>query len=85
MALYGQHDYENEVGPGNGDDLEQTLQMYGVYMPISIAKGFSMIPEVMIYDWDDGAKGGNVDGNGNPLTTDMGKVTIVGVRVQLAF
>jgi hypothetical protein len=85
MALYGQHEYKNDVGPGVADDLEQTLQMYGVYMPISIAKGFSMIPEVMIYDWDDGAKGGNVDANGNPLTTDMGKITIVGVRVQLAF
>jgi hypothetical protein len=85
MALYGQHEYENEVGPGGADNLEQDLQMYGVYMPISLAKGFSMIPEIMIYDWDDSALGGNVDANGNILSTDMGKITIVGVRVQLAF
>jgi hypothetical protein len=85
MGVYGMHEYENEVGPGAADDLEQDLSFYGLYMPISIAKGFSIIPEVMVYDLDDSADNAAVDVNGNQVTTDAGKDTVVGVRVQLAF
>jgi hypothetical protein len=53
--------------------------MYGLSCPISIAKGFTIRPELMGYDRDSGATVGNT------TERNFGKEYIVGVQFQLTF
>jgi hypothetical protein len=52
--------------------------MYGISVPIDLAKGFRLRPEFMWYD--DGSY--NVDGRGSQ---DLGHYTILGVQFQITF
>jgi hypothetical protein len=52
---------------------------YGVSVPISVAKGFTIRPEFMYYDYDGDAKVFGVTG------TDLGKQWTLGIQWQLAF
>lgn len=82
MIVYGQLNMENDQDPALiNDDVKQDLAFYGIYAPISIAKGFTMTPEVMWYDQDGDAK----NGVNNPNTIDRGTELVVGVRVDLKF
>ena len=53
--------------------------MYGVSVPISIAKGFSIRPEFMYYDFDSSAQVGGVSG------VDLGNEWLLGLQFLLAF
>jgi hypothetical protein len=64
--------------PG-GTNLDRSLWMYGISVPISVAKGFTIRPEMMYYDWDTNA---NI---GNTTTRDFGKEYVIGVQFQLVF
>ena len=79
---FGVDDTEN---PGDPSDpyctREVTRKGYGVALPISVAKGFTVKPEITHYDFDSGA----LDGSNNPLTVDYGSDTIVGVQFMLVF
>ncbi|MBW1799465.1 MAG: porin [Deltaproteobacteria bacterium] len=82
MLVYGLQDMENDVNPTTAaDDHDWKAQMYGVYMPISVAKGFEIRPEVLIADFDNSA----LDGGGIGITSDYGDMLQVGVMFKLAF
>ena len=67
------------AGLAMGTNLDQTTWMYGISVPISVAKGFTIRPEMMGYDLDTGATVGNV------TERDMGKEYIIGVQFMLVF
>jgi hypothetical protein len=82
MIVYGQLNMENDQSPNTtADDVEQDLAFYGIYAPISIAKGFTIMPELMWYDQDGDAK----NGANNPNTIDRGDEFVLGVRFDLKF
>ena len=64
-----------------GDDLpyDYTSQMYGVSIPIDLAKGFRLRPEFMWYDKGDE----NTDSSGNKVNN--GTEQIYGVQFQITF
>ena len=62
-----------------GTNIDQTTWMYGLSVPISVAKGFTIRPEIMGYDLDTGATVGNT------TERDFGKEYIVGVQFMLVF
>jgi len=69
---------EDDITPA-GTNIDQTTWMYGVSIPISVAKGFTIRPEIMGYDLDTSA---NV---GNTTERDFGKEYLVGVQFMLVF
>ena len=73
--IYG---YANGQGSGT-DKTNATSQMIGVSMPISLAKGFSLRPEVMFY----------FDGTNNKTSTgagiNNGSYGIYGLQLQITF
>ena len=62
-----------------GSNADITRWMYGISVPIAIAKGFTIRPELMGYDLDTGAT------IGNTTEVDFGKEYLVGVQFQLVF
>jgi hypothetical protein len=57
-VMYGALDMENDGDPsvaGDAGEFERKTQFYGVNLPISVAKGWTIKPEIMYYDWDDDA------------------------------
>jgi hypothetical protein len=80
-VMYGALDMENDGDPsvaGDAGEFERKTQFYGVNLPISVAKGWTIKPEIMYYDWDDDATVG-----GNKF--DYGDQTMVGVGFILKF
>ncbi|MBW2008268.1 MAG: hypothetical protein JRJ16_09540 [Deltaproteobacteria bacterium] len=77
-VLWGQSNAENERASGKGDDYEATSTMYGVSAIIPLSKTFLLRPEIMFYDWDDGAKVAGTE-------IDYGKQAIYGVCFMIAF
>ena len=69
---------EDDITAG-GTNIDQTTWMYGVSIPIAVAKGFTIRPEIMGYDLDTGATVGNT------TERDFGKEYIVGVQFMLIF
>jgi len=59
-------------------DQEAKSQMYGFSVPIDLAKGFRLRPEVMWYDEGDLKTDGSA-------STDLGKYAIYGVQFQITF
>jgi hypothetical protein len=81
--IYGQQTYENSIGGGfvaGGvkTNLEQTVKMYGISVPIPVAKVFIIRPELMFYDLDEWEIENAVD-------RDRGKYMILGVQFQIVF
>jgi hypothetical protein len=66
-------------GIATGTNLDTNRWMYGISVPIAIAKGFTVRPEIMGYDWDTSATVGNAS------EVDFGKEYIVGVQFELIF
>ncbi|MGM0428306.1 MAG: hypothetical protein ACQEQ7_13830 [Thermodesulfobacteriota bacterium] len=71
--IYGLMNTENKFG---GQDQEAQSQMFGVSIPIDLAKGFRVRPEVMWYD------DGDLE---NGTSEDLGKYAIYGVQFQITF
>jgi hypothetical protein len=78
--IYGWERIKGDNGPGTVDDFKYTLKMYGISVPIEMAKGFTLRPEFMVYDMGDDNKQ-----NGDAVTYDYGKQFIVGVQFQFEF
>jgi len=74
--MYGQMKSENETAAGL--DQEAKTQMYGISVPIDLAKGFRVRPELMWYD------DGDTSTAGFP-SVDNGKYLIAGVQFQITF
>jgi hypothetical protein len=80
-GMYGQEKTENDGNPSVvADALERdvTRKFYGVTMPIAVAKGFTIRPEIIFYDNDSSA---NIGGTG----VDFGDELIAGVEFMLTF
>jgi hypothetical protein len=75
--IYGSHETECDWAPGDADDVTQETTMYGISIPIAVAKTFLITPEYMVYDMGDLEVGST--------STDMGEYTIAGVQFQIVF
>lgn len=75
--LYGAQHFENDDVNVSGNDFEQKTQMYGVSVPIAVAKTFIIRPEFMMYDLGDKEWPG--------ADVDRGKYGIYGVQFQIVF
>jgi len=75
--IYGQQKSKN-VLMGTNTSCDAKTQMYGISVPIGLAKGFSIRPEFMWYDdgtfHQDGVSG-----------QDLGHYAIYGVQFQITF
>ena len=75
-VIYGQQKSKVKEDVGLAD-IEARTQMYGVSVPIDLAKGFRIRPELMWYDDGDATVGGRYE--------DYGKYMIAGVQFQITF
>ena len=75
--IYGQQKSENENAAGS--EMECKTQMWGVSVPIDLARGFRVRPEVMWYD------DGDTSTEGSSPSVDNGKYAIYGVQFQITF
>jgi hypothetical protein len=79
-GIIGSYKMKREDDPtAVSTNAEWTRWMYGISVPIAVAKGFTIRPELMGYDLDTGA---NV---GNTMTVDYGKEYVLGVQFVLVF
>jgi hypothetical protein len=77
--MYGQIDYENDEGPTSLPTLyDYTQKFYGISWAIGVAKGFTIRPELMFYDFD---KDAQVAGS----TINFGKEWLLGLQFMLVF
>ena len=73
--VIGQQTYSRTV---NNLKDEMNTMMYGITCPITLAKGFTLRPEIMIYD----------NGSSNKISGveyDFGKEVLVGIQFQYTF
>jgi hypothetical protein len=82
-VMYGQIDYENDGDPSiaqSSDPLEYeyTQTFYGISWAIGVAKGFTIRPELMFYDYDDDAKM-------DATTINRGDEWLLGLQFMLVF
>jgi len=81
-GIVGNNNTDNDGNPAVANDpLEFDISqwMYGVSVPISVAKGFTIRPEFMYYDYDGSAEQGGVNG------VDRGDQWLLGIQWQLVF
>jgi hypothetical protein len=81
-GIVGNNSTDNDGNAAVANDaLEFDISqwMYGVSVPISVAKGFTIRPEFMYYDFDGSAQVGGVNG------VDRGDQWYFGVQWMLAF
>jgi hypothetical protein len=74
-GTFGQARFEND-----GVDTDVRTTMYGINVPITMAKGFIVRPEIFRYDYGDGSRG-RVAG----VETDFGTEIVGGVQFQVVF
>ena len=78
-VMYGQIEYENDEGPAALPTLfKYTQKFYGISWAIGVAKGFTIRPELMFYDFD---KDAQIAGS----TVNMGKEWLLGLQFMLVF
>ena len=78
-VMYGQIDYENDEGPASLPTLyKYTQKFYGISWAIGVAKGFTIRPELMFYDFDDSAQIAGAD-------VKLGKEWLLGLQFMLVF
>jgi hypothetical protein len=87
FVYFGYEKSENDGSPLiTTDDLSVSQMAYGVSIPISITKGFSIRPEFTYYDFDDSAKLDDSDpGPATNLSYDRGNAYSLGVQFMLVF
>jgi hypothetical protein len=75
--IYGQMNGDRDAQPGL-TSMDWKTYMAGVSVPIALAKGFSIRPELMVYsNGDDNEVGGT--------RYDLGKETLFGAQFQITF
>jgi hypothetical protein len=80
--IIGSATVENDGSPTlTTDDMDKESWMYGISVPIAVAKGFIIRPELMVYDFGDSEK--DDDGTNNQI--DYGTETHVGVQFMIVF
>lgn len=77
-AGYGEMDFEmDDVGIDDNDENDNECSMWYVNLPIKVAKGFTITPEIGVYDYEDEI----VDN----VHRDNGDRTYYGLRWQINF
>lgn len=79
--IYGMQQVNNDDRNLPGNRWDNTRTMYGISIPIAVAKTFIIRPEFFIYDYGEF----EVNGQVNPNNGDLGKQTIIGVQFQIVF
>ena len=87
--MYGQISYENEADPAipKGTDvreLDYSNSFYGISWLIGVAKGFTINPELMFYNFGDSEYMGAL-GHNSCDRLDMGTEMLIGVQFMLVF
>ena len=78
-VMYGSIEYENDEGPAALPTLyKYTQTFYGISWAIGVAKGFTVRPELMFYDYDDAKQVGT-------RTSNAGKEWLLGLQFMLVF
>jgi hypothetical protein len=78
-GMYGQIKYENDEGPVSVPTLyKYTQSFYGISWAIGVAKGFTIRPELMFYDYDNSAQFAG-------STINRGKEWLLGLQFMLVF
>ncbi|MBW2034655.1 MAG: hypothetical protein JRI94_13920 [Deltaproteobacteria bacterium] len=79
--IYGMQQVKNDDRFAQANRWDNTRTMYGVSVPIAVAKTFIIRPEVFFYDFGEFEVNGVVD----PNNGDLGSQTIIGVQFQIVF
>ena len=79
--MYGMQQLSNDDRLAQANRWDNTRVAYGVSIPIKVAKGFTIRPEIFYYDYGENEVNGIVD----PANGDMGSQTLVGVQFLVAF
>jgi len=79
--IYGMQEVKNDDRLAQANRWDNTRIMYGVSVPIAVAKTFIIRPELFFYDYGEFEQNGIVD----PANGDLGSQTIVGVQFQIVF
>ncbi|MBW2106920.1 MAG: hypothetical protein JRI26_13100 [Deltaproteobacteria bacterium] len=79
--IYGMQQMKNDDRRLQGARWDNTRTMYGISIPIAVAKTFIIRPEVFFYDYGEF----EVNGFVNPTRGDLGSQTLVGVQFQIVF
>ena len=84
-VMYGTISYENDEGPASQPTLYKYDQtFYGISWAIGVAKGFTIRPELMFYDYDKDAQFADPS-TGSLQTENRGKEWLLGIQFMLVF
>lgn len=78
-GLVGSNHVKRNDDASFATNIDLTSWMYGICVPIMVAKGFKIAPQIMFYDNDTNAKVGNGE------TVNFGREYLAGVQFQLVF
>ena len=79
--IYGMQQVTNDDRAAQAARWDNTRVMYGISVPIIVAKYFSIRPEVFFYDYGEFEQNGIV----NVANGDLGSQTVIGVQFQIVF
>jgi len=79
--IYGLQQLKNDDRAAAANRWDNTRFAYGVSIPIKVAKGFTIRPELFYYDYGENEVGGVV----NPENGDLGSQTVLGVQFRVQF
>ena len=79
--IYGMQQLTNDDRVAQANRWDNTRVAYGVSIPIKVAKGFTIRPEVFFYDYGEH----EINAIVNPANGDQGSQTIIGVQFLVAF
>jgi len=79
--IYGLQQVKNDDRAAPEDRWDNTRVMYGISVPIAVAKTFIIRPEVFYFDYGEFERNGIVD----PQNGDLGSQTIIGMQFQIVF
>jgi len=84
--VYGMQNAERDAVTGVSGDVDATSTMYGISVPMDLAKGFRLRPEFFIFDnGDDNEIGKTAGGASTNAEYDHGKEMYLGVQFQITF
>jgi hypothetical protein len=79
--IYGLQRLTNDDRVAQANRWTNMRYMYGISVPIAVAKTFIIRPEIFYYDYGEYELGGIV----NPANGDLGSQTLIGVQFQIVF
>jgi hypothetical protein len=78
---YGLQQVKNDDRVADANRWDNTRVMYGIRVPVKVAKNMTIRPEVSFYDYGEFEQGGIVD----PQNGELGSQILMGVEFRIAF